>query len=392
MLILSAGAVAHDWRQFRGPNANSAEKSPELSPVLDLNGTVAWKSDLPGRGLSSPIIVGTRVFVTCSSGARQDRLHVICLNASDGSKRWERQFWATGRTMCHEKISVAAPTPTSDGLHVYALFSSNDLICLDLDGNLIWLRGLTRDYPNASNSLGMSSSPAFADGVLVAQIENDSESFAAGFDAANGTNRWKLNRPAGANWTSPVLWTKGVGGTLVALQSKTGITAVDAASGHVLWEFDAGAATIPSSAVSGGVMYVPSHGLVALRVEPDGGRPQQLWQSNQLRPSTPSPVVAGDKILVLNDAGVLTCAAAETGARLWQLRLKGPFTSTPVTAGSLAYCVNEKGLAQVVDVSKPDGEVVGEFDFGEVILCTPSIAAGALYVRSDGHLWKLRKG
>src|SRR5262249_46633761 len=151
----------------------------------------------------------------------------------------------------------------------------------------IWLRGLTRDYPNASNSLGMSSSPAFADGVLVAQIENDSESFAAGFDAASGTNRWKLNRPAGANWTSPVLWSNGSSGVLVALQSKAGVTAVDAASGRILWDVDSGAATIPSSAVSGGVMYVPSHGLTALRAKPDGNKPEQLWQSNQLRPSTP---------------------------------------------------------------------------------------------------------
>lgn len=392
VLFLTGNVVAHDWRQFRGPNANSSERLPDLAPVLDLNGTIAWKSDLPGRGLSSPIIVGDLVFITCSSGVRQDRLHVLCFNIADGSKRWERQFWATGRTMCHEKISVAAPTPASDGRHVYALFSSNDLICLDLEGNLVWLRGLTRDYPNASNSLGMSSSPAFADGVLVAQIENDSESFAAGFDAASGTNRWRLNRAAGANWTSPVLWTNGSGGVLVALQSKTGVTAVDAASGRVLWDFDAGAGTIPSSAVNGDVMYVPSHGLAALQAQPGGGKPQQLWQSSQLRPSTPSPTVVGDKILVLNDAGVLTCAATASGARLWQLRLKGPFTATPVTAGALAYCVNEKGQAQVVDVSKPEGEIVGEFDLGEVILCTPSIANGAIFLRSDGHLWKLRKG
>src|SRR4029434_7476481 len=88
---------------------------------------VAWKTDLPGQGLSSPILVGDRVFLTCSSGLKQQRLHVVCVNSADGSRRWERQFWATGRSMCHEKARVAAPTPVSDGQRIYALFSSNDL-------------------------------------------------------------------------------------------------------------------------------------------------------------------------------------------------------------------------------------------------------------------------
>src|SRR6185436_7297544 len=126
---------------------------------------LAWKTDLPGRGLSSPIIIGDKIFVTSCSGPKQQRLHVLCFNASNGAKLWERQFWATGRTMCQPKMSVAAPTPASDGERIVAIFSSNDIVCLDLDGNLLWLRGLGRDYPNASNSVGMSSSLLLAGGV-----------------------------------------------------------------------------------------------------------------------------------------------------------------------------------------------------------------------------------
>src|SRR6185369_3044945 len=199
-------ADAGDWRQFRGPQGSGVSDEPNLPSQLGAQKSIAWKIALPGRGISSPIIVGDRIFVTCSSGAQQDRLHVICFNAGDGSKRWERQFWATGRTTCHEKTSVAASTPASDGERVYVLFSCNDLVCLDLEGNLIWLRGLTRDYPNASNSLGMSSSPVVTEGVLVVQVESDSEeSFAAGLDALTGVNRWKIKRPNMANWTSPLL-------------------------------------------------------------------------------------------------------------------------------------------------------------------------------------------
>ena len=99
----------------------------------------------------------------------------------------------------------------------------------------------------------------------------------------------------------------------------------------------------------------------------------------------------GDRIFSLNDAGVLNCCDAGTGTRLWQLRLQGPFSSSPVGAGSFLYCVNEKGLVQVVDTTRPEGEVVNEVDLGETILSTPSIAHGAIYFRSDGRLWKFSK-
>jgi outer membrane protein assembly factor BamB len=377
------------WPLFRGPNGNGIADALLLPDKIDTN-SIAWAADLPGRGLSSPIIIGDRVFVTCSSGPKQDRLHVICFNTKDGSKRWERQFWATGRTMCHEKTCVAAPTPASDGERIFAIFSSNDLVCLDLDGNLLWLRGLTRDYPNASNSLGMSSSLTVADGVVIAMVENDDDSFTAGLDVKTGVNRWKLARPRSANWTSPMLFRSGAT-THVLLQSSKGVVAVEPVTGRIVWQYTDGASTIPSATVSDGVVYVPSHGVTALQPQPDGQSPKQLWRSGQLRPSTASAVVLNKRFFTLNDAGVLTAADAIDGKRLWQLRLKGAFSATPVGTGSHLYCVNEKGLLQVVDTSQPEGAIVSELDLSGTVLSTPSIARGAVYVRSDGKLWKLGK-
>ena len=345
---------------------------------------------MPGEGISSPIIIGDRVFVTCSSGLKQQRLHVICFNAADGSKRWERQFWATGRTMCHEKTAVAAPTPASDGERIVAIFSSNDIVCLDLDGNLIWFRGLGHDYPNASNSLGMASSLVIAGGVVVAQVESQSDAFTVGLDLASGVNRWKLVRARGPNWTSPVVLKTG-GGELIALQSSKGIAAVAPATGQVVWNYTNSASSVPSSTLSGSRLFVPSQGLTALDFTVAGESPKPLWRSIQLHPGTPSPAVLGEKIFALNDSGVLTCGATATGERLWQLRLKGPFSASPVGAGQFLYCVNEKGLAQVVDTTKPEGEVVSECDLGEAIVGTPSIANGAIYFRSDTRLWKFGK-
>ncbi len=390
LLLGSLTLASADWRQFRGPSGNGVVNDPALPTQLDVK-NIHWAIDLPGRGLSSPIIVGDRVYLTAASGPKQDRLHVICFSAKDGKKLWERQFRATGRTMAHEKTCVAAPTPVSDGERIFAFFSSNDVLCLDLDGNLLWLRGLTRDYPNASNSLGMSSSLTVADGVLITMVENDSESFTAGLDAKTGVNRWKLDRPKMANWTSPVLLEVKGRPTLAILQSGKGISAVEPKTGRIVWEYGDGASTIPSATPSDGVLYVPSKGVTALEPSPEGNSPKQLWRNGQLAPATASAVVLNQKVFTLNGAGVLSAGDAKDGARLWQLRLKGPFSATPVGSGTHLYCVNEKGVLQVVDTAAPQGAVVSELDLGKAILSTPSIDGGAVYVRSDGKLWKLGK-
>lgn len=393
-LTLTPGALPRaraDWPQFRGPHGNGIARDTNGPAVVDA-GSIAWSASLPGRGLSSPIVVGDRVFVTCASGPKQDRLHVICFNAKDGRKVWERQFWATGRTMTHDKTCVAAPSPASDGERIFALFSSNDLLCLDLEGNLLWLRGLTRDYPNASNSLGMSSSLTTADGVVIAMIENDSESFTAGLEAATGVNRWKLDRPKSANWTSPLLLASPGEPTLALLQSSKGLAAVEARTGRMRWQYTDSASTIPTATVSEGVVFVPSQGLTAFAPAPaEGQTPKQLWRTGQLRPGTASPVVLRGRVYTLNEAGVMSCGDAANGTRLWQLRLKGPFSATPVAAGTTLYCVNEKGLLQVVDTTAPEGRLAGEWNLGQTVLSTPALARGGLYVRSDATLWRIGK-
>lgn len=386
LALASPAVLAQDWPQFRGPQANSVAAAP-LPARLDAQ-SVQWAIDLPGRGFSSPIVVGDRLFVTSSSGPRQDRLHVLCFNLADGTRRWERQFWATGRTMTHEKISAATPGPASDGRHVFAIFSSNDCVALDLDGQLLWFRGLGLDYPNASNSLGMSSSLLVVDGVVIAMVENDSQSFTAGLDAATGVNRWKLDRPRKANWTSPSLVPAGPR-TLVALQSAEGVAVVDPATGAPVWRYQEGASTVASTTVAGGRLYVPSNGLTVLEPPADGGAPRQVWRSAQLRPGTPSPVVVGDRVYLLNDGGILTCGQASDGKRLWQLRLKGPFSATPVAAGGFLYCVNEAGKLQVVDPSAPEGAVASELDLGPGVLGSPSVSAGSLFVRGEKKLWRI---
>ena len=388
LLVAASPLAAADWLQFRGTDTTGSLDTAKLPTALDASKHVAWKAPLPGRGLSSPIIIGDRVFVTAASTADQSRLHILCFDAANGKRLWDRQFWATGRTICHEKTCIAAPTPASDGKHIYALFSSNDLICVDLDGNLKWIRGLMQDYPNASNSLGLATSPVISANTLVVQIENDADSFAAGIDLADGTNKWKIARTKRANWTSPILLPNGV----VALQGGRGISAIDASSGKELWSFAEGAATIPSSVASpdGSILYVPSNGLAAIKPTSDSKPPETIWQEGTLRPGTSSPVVSGDKLLVINKAGVLNAADRNTGEWLWKTRLEGPFSGSPVVAGNFLYIAAErKGLLQCADLRGEEGKVVGSIELRETILGTPALSGDALYIRSDGHHWKI---
>lgn len=390
VIALSLTAIrADDWRQFRGNEANGVSSERGDVPLRGKE----WTAALPGRGISGPIVVRNRVYVTASDGYRDDRLHVLCFDADTGEQQWERQFWATGSTLTHPKICSAAPTPASDGERLFAFFSSNDLICLDLEGRLLWYRGLTLEHPNVSNSLGMASSPLVVGDTLIVQAENDSsESIAVGIDTATGESRWLLARPNKANWTSPtILKGKTPNDDLALLQSAKGLMAIQPKTGDTVWSYEQGASTISSPAVVDGTIYVPSGGITALRPPRNSVNVEQLWRSNRLSPSFISPVVSEGRVYILNGAGVLVCADATTGATAWQLRLRGPFTSSPVVADGKMYCFNEEGVEQVVNLRGERGELMAEKELGETILCTPAIADGALYVRSDRHLWKLAR-
>ncbi|MDA1050012.1 MAG: PQQ-binding-like beta-propeller repeat protein [Planctomycetota bacterium] len=381
-----------DWLQFRG--TNGASLSPDAAPPDSWSETknVAWKASLPGRGASGPIVVNGRTYVTCSSGIKQDRLHVVCFDNETGGEVWHREFWATGRTLTHPFSAVAAPTPASDGERIFAFYSSNDLACLDLDGNLLWYRGLAFDYPKAGNDIGMASSPVVVGKTVVVQMENQGDSFAAGIDTATGETRWRVDRGHQANWVSPIaLPGEREGSMAVLLQGPSGLTAHDSMTGEELWRYDVPCSTTPSVAVSGDHIFIPANGLTVLKLARDATVPSLVWDSIQMSPSPASPIIVGDRVYTMNNAGVLSCGDVETGKRLWQLRVGGRHWSTPVVAGDRMYCINSDGAAKVVQLGDK-GEVVSTNEFSEEIKGSPAISDGALYVRSDGHLWKIASG
>jgi outer membrane protein assembly factor BamB len=383
---------AADWKQFRGPNGASVSKANSPPEKWDDTENVAWKTELPGRGPSSPIVVGERVYVTCSSGARQDRLIVMCFDARSGETIWRREFWATGRTLTHPSSAVAAPTPASDGQRIFAFYSSNDLICLDLDGNLQWYRGLAFDYPKAGNDAGMASSPVVVGDTVVVQVESQGDAFAVGIDTSTGESRWRVDRDRVANWSSPIAFPQPIDGKLaVLLAGSQALVAIDARSGQELWKYETSCHSIASPAVDSNRIFVPSAGLTVLELGEGASTPSLLWQSNKVNPNQASPIVDGERVLAMNNAGVLTCAESKTGKLLWQLRVGGTHWSTPVLSGDLLYCLSQDGDARVIRIGADKGEVLHTIKVGETLQGSPAFADGALYFRSDRHLWKIAK-
>jgi len=390
VLVLLPFLLAADWLQFRGSENNPVAADTKLPTKFSDTENVAWKSPIKGRGVSGPIVVGNRVIVTASSGpVVEDRLHVLAYDAASGKELWHRQVWATGRPFHHPTSANAAPTPASDGQRIFAFYSSNDLVCLDLDGNLLWYRGLGHDYPKAGNDVGMSSSPLVAGDTVVVQVESQGDSFAAGIDAVSGENRWRIDRPNAANWVSPATLKTTDGKTAVLLQSADGITAHDPKTGEQLWKFDAKCSGIPSVMTAAGRIYVPAAGITVLQCTSATSSPSLVWESNKLAPGNASPIVHGGRVYALDKAGVLNCGDENTGRVAWQLRLKGTFWATPLIAGEHLYAANADGQCVVVRLGKRDGEIVHTAELGEGFFGSPAADSTGLYLRGDKHLWKI---
>jgi len=386
-LCSSGGVRAGDWPQFRGPGGTGV--SPEVNLPTNWSATenVRWKADLPGRGLSSPVVADGRVYITACTGYRERRLHVLCFDAASGKKLWERQLAATGSTTCNAKTSIAAATPVTDGERVYALFASGDLVCLDKSGDLIWYRSLAGDYPLITNQVGMAASPILWKELLFLPMENVGDSFAAALDKRTGQNRWKLERSRGINWVTPQILMNGDRAE-VLFQTEKDTTAYEPETGKKIWSYGANNPSAVVSAFTGeDLIFVPGQDFVALRRGPNGGSPTSVWKSSKLRPVYASALHHQGFVYVLGHAGILTCAEAASGKVLWQERLKkGNYWASPIAADGRIYAVNEDGVTSVI---KP-GEhptILSTNDIGANVLATPAIAGGAIYLRSDHCLF-----
>ena len=298
-------------------------------------------------------------------------------------------MWATASTHCNPFGGVAANTPASDGRRIFAMFSSNDLACFDLDRRLRWLRGFSYETPELRNDVGMAASPLVIDQTVIVQCESQGAAIIAGVDAATGETRWRRERPKKATWCSPTLLAGNSRAQhVVLLQSRDDIAALQPHTGEILWRFEASCHTTASPATAGNRIFLPAEAMCALEYDPATRSVRKLWAEIRLRSANASPVAHDGRVYVIKSPAILVCGDADTGRVLWQLRLKGRVWATPMLAGNRLYVVNHEGLVQTVEVGDA-GKLVGTSQLDPEMLASPAAANGAIYFRGNRHLWKV---
>ena len=388
LLLIASAAPAADWPQFKGPGGSGVSSEKDLPVKFTDKEGLRWKVPLPARGVSSPIVMGNKVFVTCSGGTRDDRLHLLAFDTATGKKLWQRSVNATGSTTAHPKTCMAAPTPVSDEIGVYALFATGDLLACDHDGTVLWVRSLTGDYPTISNQVGMASSPVLYKDKLIVPMDNSGESFLAALDTKTGKNTWKTPRPRDINWVTPVIRELNSSEAEVFYQSQKDLVAYNAVDGKKKWSHKAGSSS-PTPSLSEGLLLTSSDGLSLLK--PTENKMEDVWKSAKYRTGYSSPLYYDGKVYAaIPSTGTVWCLDAKTGKAVWDEKVTGKgkqtFSASPIAGDGKVYVLSESGAVAVFKAGGTEAELLGTSEIGEELLATPALSGGALFIRSDKSL------
>lgn len=428
-LLIPLGLLAEEkWPQFRG-SAQGVADGAKLPDVWEHSRDVAWSVKVPGRGWSSPVVWGDRVFLTTVTregeyeearkglyfgGERlkpADVSHqwwVICLDLKTGKQLWKQKA-SEGKptTPIHIKNSYASETPVTDGKRVYAYFGGRGVYCYDIDGKPIWSRPI--EPRKTQFGWGSASSPVLYGDQLFVLNDNEEDSYLLCLDAGTGESIWKQSRDAApSSWATPYVW-KHAGRTELIVNGAARVQSYSL-DGEELWRLDAypdRAITIPTPISAHGLLYVGSGYVLAkqkplLAIKPgakgditpseDGTSEFVAWQQDRAAPYNPSFLVYGDYLYVVYDGGLMSCYEAKTGKQLYDReRLGGNYTASPIASDGRIYCLNEDGKVTVVKAG-PNFEILATNDLDEMIMATPAIVGDRLLIRTLGQLYCIRKG
>ena len=430
LLIISATTtVRSDWPQWRGPDGTGI--ASDTAPTeWDKETNIAWRSEIRGLGVSSPIVIGNLVVVTSQvgfaeirsgthptlaqnenadkplGGSRQhggDQVEFLveAFNRQSGLLEWEYSLEARGTlASVHEKHNLASPSPVSDGERIYAVFATGQTVALAVDGREVWTRHLGEEYGTFQIVWGHSSSPTIYRDLLILQCDHSaasytdkpSDAYLLALDNTTGEERWKGDRGSDLmSYSTPVV-IPGTAGDELIVNSSQRLDAYDPLTGAHLWHTGGpNSFPVPVATHADGDIYASrghrSGPYMKIRTGGRGDISQTHvdWHVPTGAPYVSSILYYDGLIYMANGTGVFTCIAAENGTQVWRERLGGTYSASPVAAGDYIYFFSETGEAIVLAAGR-EPLVVARNNLGNRILASPAISDQRLFVRTDRHL------
>lgn len=391
---------------------------------------IDWKTDLPGRGWSSPIVSGGRVFLTAVinrgeteepkkglyfGGNRPEppktehEWKVLCLDLATGQIRWHQTVQrGQPQSAIHLKNSFASETPVTDGERIYACFGNVGIFCLDLEGREVWKHALA-PHPTRFE-WGTAASPVLHGDRLYYVCDNDKESYLLALDKRTGKEIWRTPRDEKSNWCTPFIWQHAQRTEIVT--AGTGANRSYDLDGKLLWSLRGmSSITIATPYAADGLLYLSSgyvgdklKALYAIKpgasgdITPPAGQTSGkfiAWSNATIAPYNPTTLVHGGRLYVLYDRGLVSCFDAKTGElRYDRQRLPNgfAFTASPWAVRDRIFCLNESGLSYVLRAGDQFELLhTNEIEPGAMCMSTPALAGDRLLLRTDKRLYSIRQ-
>ncbi|MGB7925883.1 MAG: PQQ-binding-like beta-propeller repeat protein [Pyrinomonadaceae bacterium] len=435
LFVLSAtilperGAASADsnWPQWRGPESQGVSMDKDLPAEWSSTKNVRWKTAIAGRGHSSPIIWGKRVFLTTAvegavvPGAKAathkvdgkdwvhpdsvgaDRKHtfkVIALDRDTGKIVWEKTAWeGTPYDDRHRKSSFASSTPATDGRYVYAYFGTEGIYCYDFEGTLVWKATLGK---LGTSGMGTGTSPVLYENLVILQCDEEDglNSFIIGLDKKTGKEVWKTPRKVQVSWTTPVL-VKTAKRVELITSGNEAIISYDPATGRELWRTKGLESNAIPTPVATTDMVVVAAGYpvkiaMAIRLGGTGDLKETgiAWKYEKGLAYVPSPILYGDYLYLTTDRGILTCLDVKTGKVVYEggrVPIPATFTASPVAFDGKILLTSEDGDTFIVKAG-PKHEILGTNSLDEPVYSSPALADGKIFIRGEKNLYCIGKG
>lgn len=428
-VAVSGHAASSNWSQWRGPDGTGISTETNLPTEWSAGKNIAWKTAIPGRGHSSPIVWGDRVFLTTDiegetvAGAKavkhviegQDFLHpdsigadrkhtfkVLCLDRASGRILWEQTaYQGTVYDDRHRKGSYASPTPATDGQNVYAWFGAegDGLYCYDYAGKLLWKASVGKI---ASVGMGPGTSPVIHENLVILQCDEDNgeKSFIVAIDKATGKEAWRASRPVQASWATPIVVKSGSNAEIITSGNEW-IISYNPRDGKEIWRMKGhGSNAIPTPLTGHGMVFVyagyPVKKVFAIKLGAKGdltGSENLAWQYDKGTAYVPSSILYGDHLYLMTDRGIITCLDAKTGKIVYEggrIPVPATFTASPVAADGRLLLTSEDGDTYVIRAGAKH-EVIATNSIGEPVYASPAISDGMIFLRGEKNLYAVKK-